>query len=77
MPDGARALGCSLERVARRQDGVVAAGVALFGRDVANAAVTMLDVVPVHEAGGPGASSGEVGLALTGELRAVLGGAEN
>ena len=60
----------------RRQDGVIVAGVPLSGRDVANAAVAMIDVVPVHEAGCPGARRVEVGKAFGRKLRPVLGGAE-
>ena len=48
----------------------------LSGADVTNAAVPMLDVVPIHEASGPGASVIEVGKAFGRKLRAVLGGAK-
>jgi hypothetical protein len=37
-----------------RQDGLIIAGVALLWADVADTAVAMLDVVPLHELGRPG-----------------------
>ena len=49
---------------------------ALRRGDVADAAVTVLVVVPVHEIGRPLPRRGEIGKARGGEVRAVLGGAE-
>src|SRR5215210_2163950 len=49
---------------------------ALSGRDVADAAVMVLMVVPVHEAGGPLPGGIEVSKALGRERGAILGGAE-
>ena len=49
---------------------------ALSGRDVANAAVMVLVVVPVHEAGGPLPGGIEVSKAFGRERGAILGGAE-
>ena len=46
------------------------------GADVADSAVPMLDVVPLHEAGRPGSRLFEIGEALGRKLRKVLGGAE-
>ncbi len=57
--------------MARRQDGVIVAGMPLRGRDVADAAVAMIDVVPLHEAGCPGARLVEVGKAFGRKLRSV------
>src|SRR5574340_1510663 len=47
--------------------------VALSRADVTNAAVTVIEVVPVGEASGPGASLVEVGKALGGKLGAIFG----
>jgi hypothetical protein len=58
--------------MAYRQDGVIVNGVPLFGRDVANAAVTMIDVISVHEAGGPGSRGNKVGEAFARELGRTL-----
>jgi hypothetical protein len=51
-------------------------GMALSRRDVADAAVTVLVVVPVHEAGGPLPGGIEVGKALGRERGSILRGAE-
>jgi hypothetical protein len=47
--------GLEVQRVASRQDGPVVAAMALRWADVADAAVAVLDVVPMHELSGPGA----------------------
>ena len=62
--------------VARGEDCVVRPGVTFGGCDVADRAVPVLVVVPMHEARGPAACRLEIGEALGRELRAVLGGAE-
>ena len=49
---------------------------ALRRADVADAAVTVVEVVPMHEVARPVACSIELGEARGGELRAVLGRAE-
>ena len=53
-------LGLEVQRVACRQDGLVLPVMALRRADVADAAVAMIDVVPTHEVGGPGASCSEI-----------------
>ena len=50
--------------------------VALGRADVTDAAVAMIEVVPMHEAGGPGAGLVGIGKALGGKPGAVLGRAE-
>ena len=50
------------------QDRVIITAVSLLRADIAYPAMTMLDVVPLHEAGGPGASRIEVGEAFGREL---------
>ena len=57
-----------------RQNRLIFSGVALSGADVTNAAVAMIDVVPMDEASGPGTGLVEIGKALGGKLGAVLGG---
>ena len=57
-----------------RQNRLIFPGVALSGADVTNAAVAMIDVVPMDEASGPGTGLVEIGKALGGKLGAVLGG---
>ena len=53
------ALSCRLvERMTRRQYATILAGMTLPGRDIANAAVVMLFVVPVDEACRPSPGSG-------------------
>lgn len=42
--------------------------------DVADAAVAMIKVIPTHEIGGPGASSGNIGKTLGREFRSILCG---
>ena len=61
--------------MARCQNGAVIPHVPLFWRDVANAAVTVIEVVAVHETGGPDSRRIEVGEALARERWVVLGGA--
>src|ERR1700761_5484107 len=51
-------------------------GMTLCRRDIADAAVAVLMVVPVHEVSGPPPGSIEVGKALRREGRAILGSAE-
>lgn len=58
------------------QNRVIAPCVALSGADVTNGAVTVVDVVPAREASGPGADLVEIGKALGGEFRPILGGAK-
>src|SRR3954471_8753990 len=65
-----------VERVAASKQRPVLSGMALSGRDVTDAAVMVLVVVPVHEAGGPLASGIEVSEALGRERGTILGGAE-
>lgn len=58
------------------QDGVVFPCVALSGRDITDAAVAMIKVVPAHEFMAPGACRFQIGKAARREFRAVLGGFE-
>ena len=70
-------LPCSaVQRMTGIEDVLVLADVALRRADVTDAAVTMLDVVPMHEAGRPGACGVEIGEAPGRELRPVLGRSE-
>ncbi len=46
--------GLGVQLVASRQDSLVVSGVALLRADVTDAAVAMVDVVPMHERIGPG-----------------------
>ena len=69
-------LGLKVQRVPCRQDGLILAGVTLLRADVADAAVTVINVVPAHEFSGPGAGCVQRFKALHRELRAVLGRAE-
>ena len=59
-----------------REKRTVVAGMTLRRRHVADAAMTMLEVVPVHETGSPGAGSIQVLEACGRKLRPVLRGAE-
>jgi hypothetical protein len=45
--------GLAVQRMTRGEDGPVVAGMALRGADIADAAVAMVDVVPMHKAGRP------------------------
>src|SRR3954469_13294694 len=65
-----------IERVARREHEPVLAGMALGRTDVADAAVSMLVVVPVHEPPRPVSGGLQVGEALGRELGPVFGGAK-
>src|SRR5206468_12959337 len=65
-----------IERVARRKHEPVLAGMALGRTDVADAAVSMLVVVPVHELPRPVSRGLEVGKPLGRELGPIFGGAE-
>ena len=55
------------------QAGVVGPGMSLRRADIADAAVTVLEVVPTHEAVCPGVSRLKVSKALGRKLRAALG----
>lgn len=68
--------GLDAQRMSGRQNRVILACMALRRAEVTNAAVTMIKVVPRHEAGGPGAGLLKAGKPLGGTLRAVLGRAE-
>jgi hypothetical protein len=57
----------------RLQDCQILTGMTLRGCDIANAAVAMLEVVPVYEVVAPGAGVIKVGKAARREFRAVLG----
>src|SRR5215216_2675330 len=65
-----------VQGMAGGEDGAVLAGMALRRGDIADAAVPVLVVVPVHEGGCPPACLGEVGKTRGGEVGAVLGRAE-
>ncbi|RMW97278.1 hypothetical protein D9R12_03975 [Pseudoxanthomonas spadix] len=58
--------------MARLEQGHVLPGVALLRADVADAAVAVLDVVPMHEGRSPLACTVQVGKALGREFRPVL-----
>src|SRR5436309_3057003 len=62
--------------VAGGEDRGVFTRMTLCGADVADAAVPVIMVIPMHEARSPGASLLEVGEALVRELRPVLRRAE-
>ena len=62
--------------VTRREDDVIVAGMALRRTHVADAAVTMLEVVPVHERGSPDTGCAQIIETRGRELRPVLRGAE-
>ena len=66
----------AVQRVSGSQNRVIAPCMALRRADVTDAAVTMINVVPMHEAVRSGPRLIEVGESLGGELRPVLGGAE-
>lgn len=68
--------GLEVQRVARRRDGLILSGVALLRADVADATVTVINVVPTHELGCPGTGFVQSPRAPRRELRAVLGRAE-
>ena len=48
------------------QDRMILPGMTLSRTDITNAAVTMIEVVPTYEAGGPRAGLVEIGKALLG-----------
>jgi hypothetical protein len=50
-----------------RQDGVVFPCVALSGRDITDAAVAMIKVVPAHEFMAPGACRFQIGASQDGQ----------
>ncbi len=66
----------AVQRMPGSQDRVIVPCMALSRTDVTNTAVTMVNVVPMHETGCPGAGAVEVGEPLGGELRPVLGRAK-
>ena len=65
-----------VHRMASGQNGVILPRVALLRTHVADAAVPMFDVVPVHETGSPLSRCVQVGEALGRELWSVLCGAK-
>src|SRR5215207_10341204 len=65
-----------VQGMAGGEGGAVLAGMALRRGDIADAAVPVLVVVPVHEGGRPLPRLGQVGKTRGGEVGAVLGGAE-
>src|SRR3712207_7932894 len=67
--------GLLVQRMAGGEDGTVPAGMALRRGDVADAAVPVLVVVPVHERGRPLPRLGQVGKARGGEVGGGIGGA--
>src|SRR3990167_4221132 len=62
-----------VQRMPRSQDRLIFTVMALSRADVADAAVTMVVVVPTHEAGGPGPGLIAIAEALGGGLRTGLG----
>ena len=68
--------GPKVHRMASGQDLVIFAGVALCRRDVADAAVAVRVVGPMHETRRPGARPLKIGKAPGGKLRPLLGMAE-
>src|SRR4051795_12295968 len=65
-----------IQGMGRREHGSILAGMALGWGDVANAAVTMLVVVPVHELHRPVSRRLQVGKPLAREFGPVFGGAK-
>src|SRR5438105_14120822 len=65
--------GLGVKLVPSGQDGQVIASVALLRADIADATVTMVDVVPTDELGRPGPGLIQAGEARGGELGPVLG----
>jgi len=68
--------GTQIHRMASRQDRLVFAGVTLGRTDIANAAMPVIDVVPLDEIGSPDACRIQTGEAPGRKLGAVLGGAK-
>ncbi len=60
----------------RGQDRVILTGVTLRRRDIADATVPVLVVVPLHERHGPFTGGFQICKAPYRELRSILGGAE-
>jgi hypothetical protein len=58
------------------EEGMVVTGMALSRSDIADAAVAMLDGVPMYKLGRPGPGLVQAGEAAGGELRPVFGRAE-
>ena len=65
-----------IERVAGGEHGAILPGMALRRRDVTDAAVAVVMIVPLDEACGPLPGGVEIGEAAGGELRPVFGSAE-
>ena len=65
-----------IELMTRCQDGFVVPGMALCWADVSNAAVPMLDVVPLDKTGCPIPRGGQICKATGWEFRAVFRRAE-
>ena len=68
--------GLGIQCVTRGQNGLVGAGMTLGRAHVANTAVTMLDVVPVHKVTGPRARCRQILEAPYRKLGPVFGGAK-
>jgi len=68
--------GPKVHRMASGENRPIFAGVALCRRDIADAAMAVRVVVPMHETRRPGARLVKIGKALGGKLRAILGIAE-
>ena len=62
--------------MASAQQAAILAGMALPRRDIADAAVPMRVVVPLHEARRPLPGGSQIGEPFERELRSILGGAE-
>lgn len=62
--------------VTSSQDGDVFSGMALRRRNVGDATVPILEVVPMHEVAPPGAGLVEISEAAYGEVGPVLAGSE-
>ena len=66
-----------VERMSGDQRVAVLSGTALRWRDIADAAVTVLDVVPMDESATPGAGLVQAGKTLGRVLRSILGRANH
>jgi hypothetical protein len=76
-PTGRMVAAClGAERVAYGQIGAIFASVTLAKRDVSDAAMAVLEVVPLHEACRSGARCDEVSKAFVRKLRSVFSGAK-
>ena len=65
-----------MEGMSGCQDFLILAAMALGRADITDTAVTMIDVVPAHEAGRPGTRLVEIGETFGGKLGLVLDGAK-